>query len=211
MRVLHFFKTYLPDTTGGIEQVIYQLCQGNRELGVESRVLTLSSDASPQRRWVADHEVIRARQDLFIASTGFSWEAFALFSDAARQADIIHFHFPWPVMDLVHFVSRHKRPCVVSYHSDIVRQRTLLALYKPLMQRFLAGVDRIMLDNMSLPQMRRAVQWIRAQKQPVPEIEASGNMKLDRVREVAQTGVDFISVGALTHSPPALDISLQIL
>lgn len=147
MRVLHFFKTYLPDTTGGIEQVIYQLCQGNRELGVESRVLTLSPDASPQRLWVADHEVVRARQDLVIASTGFSREAFALFSDAARQADIIHFHFPWPVMDLVHFVSRHKRPCVVSYHSDIVRQRTLLALYKPLMQRFLAGVDRIIASS----------------------------------------------------------------
>jgi rhamnosyl/mannosyltransferase len=147
MRVLHFFKTYLPDTTGGIEQVIYQLCQGNREFGVTSKVLTLSSDCPPQRIWVGEHEVIRARQDLFIASTGFSREAFTLFAEASREADLVHFHFPWPVMDLVHFITRHGRPCVVSYHSDIVRQRSLLALYRPLMHRFLASMDRIIVSS----------------------------------------------------------------
>lgn len=65
-------------------------------------------------------------------------------------------------------------------------------------------VDRIMLDNWDLESTRNAVLFI---NKKVP-LEASGNMTIERVREVAQTGVDFISVGALTHSPQALDMSL---
>ncbi|MGD8699672.1 MAG: carboxylating nicotinate-nucleotide diphosphorylase [Gemmatimonadales bacterium] len=72
-----------------------------------------------------------------------------------------------------------------------------------------SGVQRIMLDNMSREQMEDAVSLIRAVS-PRPEIEASGGITLSNVREVAETGVDLISVGALTHSAPALDLSLRI-
>lgn len=74
-----------------------------------------------------------------------------------------------------------------------------------------AGVDRILLDNMSLEMMREAVELTRRFEPDRPELEASGNMSLERVRAVAETGVDFISVGALTHSAPALDLSLRFL
>ncbi|EWC39201.1 glycosyltransferase [Pseudomonas stutzeri] len=147
MRVLHFFKTYLPDTTGGIEQVIFQLCEGGRAQGVQAEVLALSAAPHPVRILVGEHEVRRARQDLFIASTGFSREVFGMFSEMAANADVVHFHFPWPVMDVVHFVTRHRRPSVVSYHSDIVKQRALLAVYRPLMMRFLSSVDRILVAS----------------------------------------------------------------
>jgi len=70
-----------------------------------------------------------------------------------------------------------------------------------------AGADMIMLDNMPLETMRQAVVLAGGR---VP-LEASGNMTLDRVRAVAETGVDFISVGALTHSARAIDISLDFL
>jgi nicotinate-nucleotide pyrophosphorylase (carboxylating) len=72
-----------------------------------------------------------------------------------------------------------------------------------------AGVDRILLDNMDTDTMAAIVTRIRKTRKP-PEIEASGNMTLERVREVAATGVDYISVGAITHSAPALDLSLRI-
>jgi nicotinate-nucleotide pyrophosphorylase (carboxylating) len=68
-----------------------------------------------------------------------------------------------------------------------------------------AGADMIMLDNMSLEAMRQAV-GLAAGRVP---LEASGNVTLDRVRSVAETGVDYISVGALTHSAKAIDISLD--
>jgi nicotinate-nucleotide pyrophosphorylase (carboxylating) len=69
--------------------------------------------------------------------------------------------------------------------------------------------DIIMLDNMTPARMRRAVAAIRSIS-PKTIIEASGRMTLARVRVVAKTGVDWISVGALTHSAPALDIALRV-
>jgi nicotinate-nucleotide pyrophosphorylase (carboxylating) len=68
------------------------------------------------------------------------------------------------------------------------------------------GIDRIMLDNFELEPMAKAVQLIGH----AVEVEASGGVNLQTVRAIADTGVDFISVGALTHSPKALDISLEL-
>jgi nicotinate-nucleotide pyrophosphorylase (carboxylating) len=73
-----------------------------------------------------------------------------------------------------------------------------------------AGVDRILLDNMHLSTLREAVERVRAEAGHRPEMEASGGVSLDTVRAVAETGVDFVSVGALTHSAPAMDLSLLI-
>lgn len=67
-------------------------------------------------------------------------------------------------------------------------------------------VDRIMLDNMTCDTMREAVEFVSGRL----ELEASGGVTLETVREIALTGVDYISVGALTHSAKALDISLEI-
>lgn len=67
-------------------------------------------------------------------------------------------------------------------------------------------LTRVLLDNMSLDQMRAAV----ALNEGRVPLEASGNMTLERVRAVAETGVDYISVGLLTHSAPALDLSMKL-
>lgn len=67
-------------------------------------------------------------------------------------------------------------------------------------------IDIIMLDNMDLEMMRKAVKLINGRTL----IEASGNINLDNVRDIAETGVDLISVGTLTHSAPAVDISLEL-
>ncbi|MBB4638409.1 carboxylating nicotinate-nucleotide diphosphorylase [Longimicrobium terrae] len=71
------------------------------------------------------------------------------------------------------------------------------------------GADRIMFDNMSPVLMRQAVEIVHAHD-PRPETEASGGITLETIRSYAETGVDFISIGALTHSAPALDLSLQL-
>ena len=67
------------------------------------------------------------------------------------------------------------------------------------------GVERILLDNMSTATMREAVAIVAGRA----KLEASGNVTLDTVLEVARTGVDYISVGALTHSPQVFDVSLE--
>jgi len=72
------------------------------------------------------------------------------------------------------------------------------------------GVDRILLDNMDEREIRQVVTRVSAWPGPRPELEASGNMTLERVRGVAETGVDWISVGALTHSVRSVDLSLRL-
>lgn len=143
MRVLHFFKTYLPDSVGGIEQVIFQLCESGAQHGIDGQVLTLSADPTPAVVKLGQHEVHRAKLDIQFASTGFSWSVFKQFREMAAEADVVNYHFPWPFMDLVHFASARNKPTVVTYHSDIIRQKHLLKLYRPLMNRFLASADRI--------------------------------------------------------------------
>jgi nicotinate-nucleotide pyrophosphorylase (carboxylating) len=73
-----------------------------------------------------------------------------------------------------------------------------------------AGAGRLLLDNMSPRKLHEAVAVARESGDRSPELEASGGVTLENVAEVASTGVDFISVGALTHSAPALDLSLKL-
>jgi nicotinate-nucleotide pyrophosphorylase (carboxylating) len=69
-----------------------------------------------------------------------------------------------------------------------------------------SGVNRIMLDNMSVDEMRAAVTLVTGRV----ETEASGGITLDNLRAVGQTGVDYVSLGALTHSVKGLDVSLEV-
>jgi nicotinate-nucleotide pyrophosphorylase (carboxylating) len=69
-----------------------------------------------------------------------------------------------------------------------------------------AGVRRLLLDNMSPDELRRAVELVAGRA----ELEASGGITLETVRAAAESGVDYISVGAITHSAPALDVSLLV-
>jgi nicotinate-nucleotide pyrophosphorylase (carboxylating) len=72
-----------------------------------------------------------------------------------------------------------------------------------------AGADRLLLDNMSPVELREAVAVVRRSGNG-PELEASGGIDLVNVREIAETGLDYVSVGALTHSAPALDLSMTM-
>jgi len=73
-------------------------------------------------------------------------------------------------------------------------------------QALAVGAPRLLLDNMSIDELAAAVQLVAGRAQ----LEASGGVTLATLREVAQTGVDFISLGALTHSAPALDLSMLL-
>lgn len=85
----------------------------------------------------------RFQRTFEIASCGVSISGVGGFRRLARWADIIHYHFPWPFGDFLHVVGQISRPSVVTYHSDIVRQRTLKAFYSPLMRHFLGSVNSI--------------------------------------------------------------------
>jgi glycosyltransferase involved in cell wall biosynthesis len=143
LRVLHFYKTYYPDSLGGIEQVIRQLAIGTTRLGVRNVVLSLSRAKDLEPIEFEGHTVVRVPLDFEIASNGCSVAALSALARLANECDIVHYHFPWPFMDLAHFLSRVSKPSVVTYHSDIVRQKVLMRVYQPLKQCFLRSVDAI--------------------------------------------------------------------
>ncbi|HNT89649.1 MAG TPA: nicotinate-nucleotide diphosphorylase (carboxylating), partial [Candidatus Hydrogenedentes bacterium] len=89
----------------------------------------------------------------------------------------------------------------------ILRVEVEVGCMEQMREALAAGADIIMLDNMSLEEMAQAAKEAHGQK---VLLEASGNITLERLRAIAATGVDFISVGALTHSAPAVDLSLLI-
>lgn len=99
-------------------------------------------------------------------------------------------------------VAKVRQHTVAKKLAIVIEARSLAEVHEALA----AKVEQILLDNMNLEEMKEAVQIINHQS----KVEASGNMNLARVQEVAETGVDFISVGALTHSAPALDLSMKL-
>ncbi len=143
MRVLHFYKTYFPDSVGGVEQVIRQMCVGTGRLGITNQVLSLSRDRRLEPFDYEGHTVHRVPLNFEVASNAVSVQAIGKLARMAAEADVVHYHFPWPFMDMAHFLARIDKPTVVTYHSDIVRQKALLKLYQPLKHRFLASVDTI--------------------------------------------------------------------
>ncbi len=143
IRVLHFYKTYYPDSFGGGEHVIREIAAGTAPLGIDSTVLSLSRDPGRNTVTLDGHRAIKASILLEPASTPFSLDALRKFRELAREADIIHYHFPWPFMDVAHLLHARGKPALVTYHSDVVRQRFINTFYRPLMHRFLSDMKAI--------------------------------------------------------------------
>jgi nicotinate-nucleotide pyrophosphorylase (carboxylating) len=103
-----------------------------------------------------------------------------------------------PVLERVHHNRRGTQPIEVEVRSPLELEEALEY-----------GAEAILLDNMPMGDVRRAVERVSRMERRIP-LECSGGITLANVRGYAETGVDFISVGALTHSAPAVDLSLRI-
>lgn len=144
-RVLHVYRTYFPDTQGGGEEMIRQVCRNTTLLGVENRVFTLTRDRQSPIIERPEADIFRGMCHGEFASCNISFSAFRIFRDLVRWADIIHYYFPWPYADFLHLVTPEARakPSLASHLSDIVRQQRLMTLYRPLMKNFLASMHRL--------------------------------------------------------------------
>jgi len=168
MRVLHVYKSYYPDTVGGIEQVIAQLGLGLAALGDQSRIFTLSPGAQPPVLQRPEGQVHRSRATLEIASNPVSLGALRDFRRQLEWADVVHYQFPWPFGDLLHLACARAKPSVVSYQSDIVRQKLLLRAYTPLMNRFLRSVDVVAATSPRYPEGSAALSRLERPPRVIP-------------------------------------------
>ena len=143
MKVLHVYRTYFPDSQGGLEEVIRQICLATRDHGVTSKVFTLSDEPFPRTLPRVEAEVVRVRKTFEIASCGFALTGMRRFAQEVAWADIVHYHYPWPFSDMMYLTLGRQRPAILTYHSDIVRQQFLLSVYRPLMSRYLDAMNII--------------------------------------------------------------------
>lgn len=142
LSVLHVYRTYYPDPPGGVQEAIRQIALATARQGISSQIFALSPIPQPAEIDRPEAHVIRCQTWAAPASCDLGGAAaFFRFAALARQADIIHYHFPWPFADMLHRAVRPKGPTVMTYHSDIVRQRWLGRVYAPLMRRMLGEMS----------------------------------------------------------------------
>jgi glycosyltransferase involved in cell wall biosynthesis len=143
MKVLHVYRTYYPDQPSGIAEAIRQTCLSTRPLGVESTIFTLSPRPR-QNHPAPEARLVRARSWTAPASCDLGGpDAFQTFSTLAQEAGVIHYHYPWPFGDLLHLTVQPAAPAVLTWHSDIVRQKVFERIYRPLMDAMLRRVTLI--------------------------------------------------------------------
>ena len=183
MRILHFYKNTLPETMGGIEQFIDQIARGTSELGAKNTILSLSKE-SGSHNLIKGYELFTVKRNFEIASNGFSWQSINLYKKLVSQVDLIHYHFPWPFADLLHQIISPQIPSVLTYHSDIVRQKFLLKLYRPIKIRFLNSVDHIVATSPNYLQSSEILQSFSFKTSVIPigiNHETYSSHSLDRV------------------------------
>jgi glycosyltransferase involved in cell wall biosynthesis len=143
MKVLHVYKRFYPDRYGGVERMIHQLVAATDRHGVRNVVLSIALDDPLVSDMPRGLHTIRCRQSFELASTPFSLQAAVRFRAVSRDFDLLHFHYPWPFGDVLATLRAGPLPYVVTYHSDIVRQKRLEALYAPLRDHFLGRATAI--------------------------------------------------------------------
>lgn len=144
MNVLHVYRTYFPDPPGGLQEAISQIAAGTRAFGTTSRVFTLSPHPEPATVERPESTVVRSRSYWAPASCDLGgWSSLQLYRTNVVWADVVHFHYPWPFADVLNLLSQTRKPKVMTYHSDIVKQNVLGKFYQPLMRLTLSQMDAV--------------------------------------------------------------------
>ena len=142
MNILHIYKDYYP-VLGGIENHVRVLAEAGVARGHEVTVLVTSLDRHTQRTELNGVKLIKTSRWINISSAPISPPMFLEARQVAGTADIIHLHFPYPLGEMARLFSGSTAKTIITYHSDIVRQKTLRTVYQPFLWRILRKADRI--------------------------------------------------------------------
>jgi rhamnosyl/mannosyltransferase len=141
MKVLQVNKLYHPHT-GGIEKVVQQLAEGLKDQ-LEIEVLVCQQRGRTKVEAINGVKVTRAGSLGVLFSVPISFSFIWQLRKLSKNMDVIHFHMPFPLGDLACLLSGYIGKVVVWWHSDVVRQKTLMKFYRPIMERFLKRADAI--------------------------------------------------------------------
>lgn len=204
IKVLHFFKAALPESVGGTEIFMDRLSNETADLQIENTIFSLSKKPVTRIRTYKKYKMIQSKQDFFVASTGFSFSAFYIMKQLSKEADIIHYHYPNPFADLLHFLLKIKKPTIITYHSDIVRQKKLLFIYKPLRKYFLDSANKIIATSPNYLKTSEVLKKYSPKVEVIPiglskaDIAKPSKLELKYWKKLLPSGF-FVFVGAMRY------------
>ena len=202
IRVLQINKLYYPEV-GGIERIVQYLAEGLKDR-TDMRVLVCQPKGRGARDVVHGVPVTRCGSfgTLFSLpiSVSFLWKLRRM----AREADILQFHAPFPLGDLGALLAGYRGKMALYWHSDVVKQKRLMHLYRPIMERFLKRVDVIIVSAQGNIEGSSYLKPYRHKCVVVPfavsrETEERGKAYLTHAEPNSGTKLSFLFVGRLVY------------
>ena len=228
MQVLHVTKVFIDEQAGGVQRSITALSRATRGRPIGHRLLTLADDGPWERDDPQNNLTVRAekRSGKFM-HTDFSLRAHRVIAKEAGEADVIHYHLPWPFAQWLDQAVPANTPRVATYHADICRSPMVTRLYQPLMMRFLKSLEAVMATSPVYCQTSPVLRQLSAKKLHVAELgldidqvdQASLDQQRQHYAEVLGTGFllflgttryykgAHVAIDALAHSQARLVIA----
>src|SRR3989338_3529743 len=143
VNILQISKFSFLKCFGGIEQAVKNIVLDTSKRGCRHTILVTDTVSDIQEDNLGYATLVRFPTTFTISSCPVSIPLLKHFKDYVAKTDIIHYHSPWPFSELLHIMGKVKKPSLVTYHSDIIKQMILKQFYNPFMQRFLSSLDKI--------------------------------------------------------------------
>lgn len=207
MKILQVNKLYYPEI-GGIEKTLQQISEGlNKDPEVDLKVLVCQKKGRGQIDEVNGVEVHRAGSLGVVASVPISLSFIWKLRRMAKDVDVIQFHLPFPLGDLACLLSGYRGKVVAYWHSDVVKQKKWMLLYRPVMERFLKRADVILVGAEGIINGSKYLKPYREKCKVVPfavsdEILKAGGEYLSENGYNMQTGnkqLNFLFIGRLVY------------
>ena len=185
MKILHIYKDYYP-VLGGIENHIQMLSEAQVRCGHDVTVLVTNQEKGVLIERRNDVNIIKASKFATVASTPLSISLF--FNLKKEKPDITHLHFPYPVGETSYLFSGIKSKTVITYHSDIVKQKYIAMLYRPILKKVLDKADIVIATSENYIKQSPFLSKIRGKCKVVPlginvgEFSESNIEKSDEIR-----------------------------
>ena len=191
MKVLQIYKDYYPPVKGGIEGHINLLATGLKRRGIDVSVLVSNTGPRLLREEIDGIRVTRVPQIGRFTSAPLNMTFIYWLKKLARDADVLHFHFPNPTAELSYLMTGLNHRIIVTYHSDIVRQERLGKIYAPFMKRFLDKAETIISTSPNYVRSSKVLSQYRSKCRVIPL-----GIELSRF---ASENTDATCIGELRH------------
>lgn len=196
MKILHIYKDYFP-VVGGIENHIRILGEAQAARGHDVTALVTSLNRTSHTENCGGVRVVYTLRLFNLSSAPFSLEMFQRISQI--ETDIAHVHSPYPFGEMANYFFGRARATVLTYHSDIVRQRVMGALYSPFLRRVLARADAIIATSPNYIESSRVLNAWRAKCAVVPLAVPPPAITLEKKSSSSSSGNKLLFVGRLRY------------